>query len=195
MPDDLKVAPLPASDWDASLSSIIEDMDGAPINVHGLMANHPDLLKAWWSFRNYLVQGGALGRRNGELVILRVAVQLRAWYEWGSHVERAMACGLTLEEIERVKQGAKAPGWNASEAALLSAVDELIATHGLAPDSHAKLREHYSVKQVMDIMAIQGMYVILGCMINTWGLELDARVREMLPDGVTKEEFESEFPR
>ena len=195
MADDLKVTPLPVSDWDASLATIVADMGGAPINVHGLMANHPELLKAWWNFRNYSVRGGALGRRNGELVILRVAVHVRAWYEWGSHVERSLACGLSLEEIERVKQGPAAPGWAAGEAALLAAVDELIATHGLAPDSHARLRAHFSVQQIMDVMAIHGMYVILGCMINTWGLELEARVRDKLPDGVTKESFERQFPR
>lgn len=195
MRDELRVSPLPLSDWDASLSCVIEDMKGAPINVHGLMANHPDLLKAWWNFRNYSVLGGELGKRKGELVILRVAVHMKAWYEWGSHVERAMACGLTREEIERVKKGANAPGWDASEALLLEAVDELIATYGLSAETHARLREHYSVKQLMDIMAIHGMYVILGCMINTWGLELDARVQEKLPSDVTKESFESGFPR
>ena len=195
MTDEISAKPLPASDWDASLSHIIDDMNGRPLNVHGLMANHPDLLKAWWSFRNYSVNGGELGKRKGELVILRVAVHMKAWYEWGSHVERALACGLTLEEIERVKLGADAPEWEANEAALLKAVDELIANHGLSPQTHAELREHYSIRQVMDLIAIQGLYVILGCMINTWGLTLDAHVQEQLPEETTRERFEAEFPR
>lgn len=193
MPDDLKVAPVAVSEWDASLADIVTDMHGKPIHVHSLMANHPKLLKAWWSFRNYSVEGGDLGRRKGELVILRVAVHMRAWYEWGSHVERALACGIALEEIERVKQPEPGPEWDESEALLLRAVDELIATYRLSPESHVKLREHYSVRQLMDIMAIHGMYVILGCMINTWGLELDAHVKAKLPESVTKEQFESEI--
>lgn len=195
MPVELDVEPLPLSEWDTSLAPIIDDMKGAPINVHRLMAHHPDLLKAWWNFRNYSVQGGDLGRRKGELVILRVAVLLRAWYEWSSHVERALACGLSRAEIDRVKLGGQAPGWEASEALLLCAVDELFTGHALSMETHAALRDHYSVKQVMDIMAIQGMYVILGCMINTWGLDLDAHTQEKLPDDVTRESFESEFPR
>lgn len=195
MPENPKVTPLPVSQWDPSLSHIVADMDGAPINVHRLMAHHPELLKAWWNFRNYAVQGGDLGRRKGELVVLRVAVLLRAWYEWSSHLERALACGLTREEIERVKQGGQAPEWEASEALLLRAVDELFANHALSPETQAALREHYTVRQVMDIMAIHGMYVILGCMINTWGLDLDAHTREKLPGDVTRERFEAEFPR
>jgi hypothetical protein len=47
----------------------------------------------------------------------------------------------------------------------------------------------------MDLIAIQGMYVTLGGMINTWGLELDEHVLEKLPESVSKEQFETEFPR
>ena len=195
MQENLRVFPLPPSQWDPSLKHVIDDMHGAPINVHSLMANHPKLLEAWWNFRNYSVQGGDLGRRKGELVILRTAVNLRAWYEWGAHTERAMACGITVEEIERVKQGASASGWDESEALLFEGVDALVADHGLSEDLHARLRAHYTVQQVMDLMAITGMYLILGFMINTWNLELDARTQAKLPEGVTKEKFETEFPR
>lgn len=195
MSNDAEIAPLDPSEWDPSLAHIVADMKGRPINAHRLMANHPQLLKAWWDFRNYSVQGGALGRRRGELVILRVGLHMRAWYEWGSHVERAQACGLNLAEIERVKQPADAPGWEPAEALLLAAVDELIETRGLGPERLAALAEHYSPQEIMDIMAIHGMYIILGCMINTWGLELDESVAAKLPAGVTKEAFEAEFPR
>lgn len=195
MKDELSVAPLDPKDWDSRLSPVLEDMKGAPLNVHRLMANHPALLQAWWSFRNYSVQGGELGKRKGELVILRTAVLLRSWYEWASHVERGLAAGLGLEEIERVKRGGEAEGWGESEALLLRAVDELFQNRGLAPESHARLREHFSVPQIMDLMAIHGMYVILGTMINTWGLALDEPVREALPETVTQEAFEAEFPR
>jgi 4-carboxymuconolactone decarboxylase len=195
MKNSTKVTPVPVSDWDTSLSHVIEDMKGQPLNVHSLMANHPELLKSWWDFRNYSVAGGDLGKRRGELVILRVAVHMKSWYEWGSHVVRALACGLALEEIERVKQGSQAPEWTASEALLLKAVDELVANHAITPETLDDLYKHYSTRQVMDIIAIQGMYITLGSMINTWGLELDDHVQKKLPESVTKEQFEAEFPR
>lgn len=195
MPSDRKVAPLPPADWDPALAPILKDMKGRPLNVHSLMANHPALLQAWWSFRNHAVNGGALGRRSGELVILRVAVLMKAWYEWASHVERGLACGLSREEIERVKRGAAAPGWSAADAALLAAVDEAVTDHGLSPATDRRLRRHYDLQQAMDIMAIAGMYVILGCMINTWGLKLDPHVAEKLPDDVTQDAFEAAYPR
>lgn len=195
MKDRLEATPLPVSAWDTSLAHILDDTQGRPLNVHALMANHPALLNAWWAFRNHAVGGGELGKRCSELVILRVALRMKAWYEWGSHVERALACGLTLEEIERVKQGAHAPGWSAAEALLLQAVDELLASYAISANTLGELARYYNARQVMDLIAIQGMYVILGGMINTWELELDERVQQKLPAGVSKEQFAAEFPR
>jgi alkylhydroperoxidase family enzyme len=191
----LDVKPLAIADWDDSLASVIDDMDGKPLNVHSLMAHNPALLKAWWDFRNYSVDGGTLGKRKGELVILRVATHMKSWYEWASHVERSLACGLTMNEIERLRQGADDAEWDAAEAVMLRCVDELVETHGLKTASHAALRKHFSIPQIMDIIAIHGMYVILACMIKTWGLELDAHVKAKLPEGITQEGFEAGYAR
>lgn len=185
----MKVLPLDPAGWDPSLAPVLEDMGGNPLNVHRLMAHNPALLSAWWAFRNHGVNGGALGPRRGELVILRVGVLVKSWYEWASHVDRALRIGLSLEEIERVRAGGEAPGWSEPEALLLSAVDELVADHGLSEPTHAALRRHFSVAEIMDLIAIHGMYVILGCMINTWGLTLDADVEARLPEGVKTRSF------
>lgn len=185
----MKVKPLPVEQWDAGLKDIVDSMAGQPINVHKLMAHHPDLLRAWWSFRNHSVRGGALGSRLGELVILRVAVHMEAWYEWASHVDRSLAIGLSLEEIERVKQGAAAPGWTEQEKWLLQAVDELIETHAISAPTLDNLGVYCSLPQIFDLIAIQGMYVILAGMINSFGLELDESVQNRLPKVVTESAF------
>jgi hypothetical protein len=41
----------------------------------------------------------------------------------------------------------------------------------------------------MDIMAIQGMYVILACMIKTWGLPLDSDVQARVSQHTTEKRF------
>ena len=181
------VAPLPVKQWPDSLAHIVDDMKGNPINVHALMANNPALLKAWWNFRNYSVKGGSLGQRKAELVILRVAIHMGAWYEWGSHVERSIACGISLDEIYNVRQSVPGQDWSKEEGLLLQAVDQLVESHAIDEELLSSLNQHYSTEQLMDIIAIHGMYVILGCMINTWGLALDQRVFDKLPESVQKE--------
>ncbi len=182
--------PLPLTQWDESLDHVVDDMNGRPLNVHSLMANNPDLLNAWWNYRNYAVQGGALAQRDCELVILRVAVQMRSWYEWASHVDRGLASGLSVEEIERVRQGPGASGWDTHDVLLLQSVDELINEHTISSVTQDKLAEHFSANQVMDIIAIHGMYVTLGCVVNTFGLALDKTVESRLPASVSRDEFE-----
>ena len=44
----------------------------------------------------------------------------------------------------------------------------------------------------MDVIAVHGMYVTLACMINTWGLELDERIKAKLPDGHSERVFVSD---
>ncbi|NIP67983.1 MAG: hypothetical protein GTO04_02000, partial [Planctomycetales bacterium] len=121
MSNDTPLSPLPPAVWEASLRRILDDMGGQPLAVHGLMANHPGLLSAWWNLRNYTVTGGDLTQRQAELVILRVAWHMRNWYEWGSHVHRALSAGLTESEIEGVKRGAEGGGWARPEQLLLTA--------------------------------------------------------------------------
>ena len=175
--------------WDPSLDFIIKQMNGAPLNVHKLLAKHPKLLAAWWNFRNYSVEGGDLGRRCGELVILRVASYLKSWYEWSSHVDRSLKCGLELNEIKNVNKILDQNDWNNKEFLLLSAVDQLIEKKHLDNDLYSDLRSYFSDKQIMDIVAIHGMYIILGCMINIWGLTLEEDIAMRLPESVTEAQF------
>ena len=184
-----QVSPLNPKKWDKRLKQVIRDTKGAPINVHQLMAHNPTLLTAWWSFRNHSIRGGTLGKRLGELVILRVAVHMQAWYEWASHVDRALACGLSIDDIQRVLNHDLTKGWQSADASLLKAVDELINSHSLSKKTQTQLAENFSVAQVMDIMAIQGMYVILACMIKTWGLTLDQEVQNRIAQQANDYDF------
>jgi alkylhydroperoxidase family enzyme len=179
--------PVPLQKWDVSLRRVIDDMGGRPLNIHALMANHPHLLNAWWDLRNYTVNGGDLEQRHCELAILRVASHMDSWYEWASHVERGLACGLTLDEIEKVRSGN--PDWGDADAVLLEAVDELSQENRISSGMLKRLGACFSKQQILDVILLYGMYMTLACMIKTWGLELDPHVAECLPGSVTESSF------
>ena len=189
MQSHIKSSLVETENWDPSLDFIIKQMNGAPLNVHKLLAKHPRLLAAWWNFRNYSVEGGDLGRRCGELVILRVASYLKSWYEWSSHVDRSLKCGLKLSEIKNVDKELDESDWSKKEFLLLSAVDQLIAKKRLDNNFYRDLRSYFTDKQIMDIVAIHGMYIILGCMINIWGLTLEDDIAQRLPESITETQF------
>lgn len=186
---------LPLQQWDESLDHVITDMNGRPLNVHGLMANHPDLLNAWWDMRMYAVKGGALSQRDCELLILRVAVHMECWYEWASHVVRGKAAGLTIEEIKRVQEGPQADEWSNHDAILLQSVDDLFGQRQIATETREQLDGHFAPQQVLDIIAIYGVYVTLGCMINTWDTSLDESVQSRLPEEFSRSAFEGRAPQ
>lgn len=168
--------PLDVEQWPPELATIAGDMNGKPINVHKLMANNPALLNAWWTFRNHSVTGGSLGIRKAELLILRAGVHMQCWYEWGSHVDRALKADINMEEIQLVLEPDTGEHWSDEEAALLCAVDELTRDHSIQTQTLESLEKHYDNAQIMDLIAIHGMYLILAGMIKTWGLALDEDV-------------------
>ena len=175
------LATLEVDDWDGSLRTVINDMGGAPLNVHKLLANQPGLLRAWWAFRNYVVSGGALGLRNAEIVILRTAVHVGAAYEWHSHVVRARAAGLSMHEIDRVRQGAKA-GWDDADALLIRCVDELVESCQLGQASLDEFANAFGRTAALDLIAIHSSYLMLGMVLNTWPVELDEDIASQLAE-------------
>ncbi len=191
MTDASKLQTVPAEAWDSSLAHIIEDMDGKPLNIHRLLANHPDLLNAWWSLRKFLVAGGSLGRRNAELVILRTAVCARNWYEWASHVVRGLDSELSLTEIERVVDGPAHPDWDEPDTLLLLAVDALETRAALDSEIVAGLETHFGRTAVLDLIALRSMYAMLGGMLNAWEVALDEDVADALPQSMTQQWFEN----
>ena len=127
---------------------------------------------------------------------MRVGVHLGAWYEWGSHVDRAMRIGMTTGTIFETLKAQ--PDLVAPEVLLLSAVDELMLDRGISTVTRAALERCYSTAQIMDIIAIQGMYVILGGFIKTWDLALDDAVADRIATVTNRVDFEhaaSEFRR
>ena len=135
------------------------------------------------------VQGGDLDQRDCELVILRVAVHMKAWYEWAAHVDRGLAAGLSLDDIYRVAEGPSSDGWNKRDASLLKSVDQLVENHRIEVETQTALGAYFSEKQVMDIVSLQGQYVTIACIVGTWEIELEDHIAERLPEAVTERSF------
>jgi hypothetical protein len=81
--------------------------------------------------------------------------------------------GLSVDEIERIRQGEFASGWALEDELVLRATSECLQKRRITKKTLADLHERFDTTQLMDLIAIFGVYVILGTMINTWGLELD----------------------
>ena len=154
-----RLQPLPTDEWPAELDEIQQRL-GTPLNIHSVMAHHAELVKAWMPYRYHIVGESSLQPRHRELLILRTAVNCKAEYEWEHHVVRGREAGLSDEEIQRVKDGPAASGWEPAEAALLSAADGCQREAKISDDTYSELATHFDDRQLLDhIQALPGRCV------------------------------------
>lgn len=172
--------PVVTADDDPRLAELfskgLNGPDGHPLNIFGTLGNHPDLLRRWLVFAAHVLSKNTLEARDRELLILRTGWNCRSRYEWGQHVLIARECGISDEEIERVKAGPDADGWSDHDRLLLTASDELHTDSSLSDQSWAALGERYSTEQVLDLVATVGNYHLVAMFLNTCRVELDEGV-------------------
>ena len=174
-----RLAPLSEPEWDDEVRAILGPMagpGGRPLNIFATLAHHPKLLKRWLVFGGHVLAKSTLPPRERELAILRVGWLCRAEYEFGQHVVIARGVGVTDEEIDRVTAGPDAPGWDAGDAALLRAVDELHRDAFVGDATFAALAARYDTRQILDLIFAVGQYQLVSMALNTLGVQLDPGV-------------------
>ncbi len=146
---------------------------GPVLNIFRTLIKSPRAYKAfmWWG--GYILSDhNALPPRERELVILRTGYNWKSGYEWAQHVRIGKDCGLTDEEIERIKAGPDAKGWSDLDAALLRATDDL-TSDGHVSDASWEALGDLSEKQRMDLVMTVGQYTQVSMMLNSYGVQLD----------------------
>ena len=187
-PTSPRITPLPPDQWSEEVMQAIAVLrppdakqplrrrTGGPkgLNVLGTLARHPSLMKAYHTFNGHILSSSTLTPRQRELLILRVAALRDAAYEWEQHVIIAADAGIDDDEIARVREGADAPGWSASDAALVGAVDELVADAVVSDATWSALAETLDEQQLMDLVFTVGAYDLLAMAFRSFGIQLDA---------------------
>jgi 4-carboxymuconolactone decarboxylase len=192
-----RITPVLPSDWDAAcydaLSVFPNGRDfvlahwqkGGAGGMHalGAMLRHPTLAKAFLTFNNHIATASSVCKRVKEILILRISWLRRSEYELIQHLILGRRAGLTEAEIERIQVGPDAPGWEPADADLVRAVDDLHAHARIQDETWARLRAHYDIGQMLDIVFAVGCYDILAMVFKTCDLTLEPGV-EPLPDAV-----------
>lgn len=138
-----------------------------PPNLFLTMGRAPKLFRGWLRFAGRLMPGGSLPRREAELVILRVAHLRGCDYEFEHHVRLGKRAGIGKTELAQVVVGPSAEGWTARERAILTAVDELVATDDLSDETWAALRQYLDEKHVVEFVLLVGHYEMLATFLLT----------------------------
>lgn len=190
-----RVAPVLPPDWNATVLDAVGAFphgrdfvlstykQGGARGMHGLgvILSHPALAKAFLTFNNHVASASSVSRRIREILILRISWLRRAEYEFVQHVVLGLRAGLTNEEIERIQQGPEAAGWDAVDADLVRAVDELHADACISDKTYERLSVHFTPTQLMDIVFCVGCYDLLAMVFKTFGAQVEPGVDPLDP--------------
>jgi alkylhydroperoxidase family enzyme len=76
-----------------------------------------------------------------------------------------------------VKQGPDADGWDAADAALLRAADELLEDAFISDETWQALAGRFETEQLIDVIFTVGQYNLVSMALNTLGVQLDDGVK------------------
>lgn len=174
-----RISPLRESEWTDEQRGVLEPFhrEGLIYNVRATLARHWEAAKKFTVWSSHVMGNtSTLVPRQREMLILRIGWLCQAEYEWGQHVRYARKAGLRDDEIARIKAGPDAKGWDAFDASLLRAADELHADACISDATWAALNERFTTQQCMDVVFTVGQYNLVSMALNTFGVQLDEGV-------------------
>lgn len=152
--------------------------NGKLFNIFRTLIHYPVLFGNWLKFANYVLsKRSSISARDREIAILRIGWLCQAEYEWAQHVIIGKAAGITDAEIERIAAGPLATGWNAFDAAIVRAADELHQDKIVSDATWKTLSERYNEQQMLDLVFAVGQYNLVSMVLNTFGVQLDPGLR------------------
>lgn len=184
-----RIAPATADHWSEPVSAILANTTRAsdapdgkgPPNILYTIAHHPALLPPFLGFSATLAMRGVLPRRESELLALRASLNCRSAFEWGHHVEYALAEGMSQAEIDRIVAGPAHADWSTRDRLLLRAADELHAEQQLRDETFEALEAELDSAQIVELCFVVGHYTMLSMVANATGVAVEDRVPAM-PD-------------
>jgi 4-carboxymuconolactone decarboxylase len=173
-----RIPPLPAAEQDEQQRELLSGVrvtDAPAANIFATLVRHPGLFRRWLPFGGKLL-AGKLPVRDRELLILRTAHLCDAEYEWGQHRLIGLKAGITEAEVERVRRGSEAEGWEPFDAALMSAADELHANARISDATWETLASRFDERQLIEVPMVVGHYHLVAFTLNSLGVELEPGV-------------------
>ena len=174
-PHPLRLAPLPADEWDerarAAIASLIPTERANPVgagNVLSTMVRHPDLTAAYLPFNAYLLTRSTLSPRIREVALLRVVHRANCGYLWSHHIPIALRAGLSESDIDDIRSGRCA---DATDQAVIRAVDDLTSASTIGQATWDELCRLFTPEQCMDLTFTIGGYLLLALAVNTFGVQ------------------------
>lgn len=152
---------------------------GIPLpNLYRVLGASPDMLKAWLDFAWSLRLDAKTPRGLRELMIMRGALLSGVAYEWAHHWPMALAAGVSEEKLLALRDWRQSPLFSEAERAALQATDEITTGPGASDETIARLKEHFSSSEIVEMTLTASFYVCVSRLLKS----LDVDVEEEYAD-------------
>lgn len=177
-----RIAPLPEAEWTEDVRTVAAAFEpvGMP-NLVATYARHPVAAQALLPHLQYIWAESTLPPRHRTLLSLRTLWLTESPYLWAHRAARALEEGLTPADLERVAHGPDAPGWDAFEALVIRAGDELVVDAFISDATWSALDVEYDIPQLIDTIDTVGALTMHAGMVNSLGVALESGAGPALP--------------
>lgn len=165
-------------DFEEPIKDFIKER-GSIFNLRATIMKHKDLFLRWGLFASQIFVHSDIPTREKEIIILRAAWLCKSEYEWEHHLIGGKRAGLTDDDIDRIKEGSEAEGWEPFEAALVRAVEELYLDSFITDSTWQILAGRFESYQLIEIIFIVGYYSLLASALNTLGVQLESMYKKI----------------
>jgi 4-carboxymuconolactone decarboxylase len=134
---------------------------------YNMMLRSPVMGQRMFNLLDYLRFNTSVPRRLNEFAIL---IQARLWtsqLEWTAHYPLAIKAGLSEGVANDLKEGKRPASMQPDEAAAYDLCMELSTNHVVSDATFKKARDIFSDQQVVDLIAVSGIYITAAMLSNT----------------------------
>lgn len=147
------------------------------------LLNHPELTRQVSDLGAFLRFGsGALPDALRELIILWVARQLNAAYEWVKHEPVAREAGVEAAVIEAIRSRHEPPGLNDLQKAALTAARCVLERRSIPLAAQDILTAALGVKGAVELVVLCGFYEMIAGVIFAFDVPLPEGARHPFPE-------------
>jgi len=152
---------------------------GAPFQV---WLQSPELCDRVEQLGSYLRWDSSLPLRLRELSLLIAARRFDAQYSWNAHVDVAVREGIPRSAIDALAAGGEPVFDREEDQVFYAFCDELLREHFVPQELFDQMVVHFGEVGVVDTVASLGNFTMLGMLLNTFEVDLQADREPPYPD-------------
>jgi alkylhydroperoxidase family enzyme len=160
-----------------SLNLEIRRLRGRILNLHRILANNEDALRAFMAMSRYVRDESSLPGSLRELAIVTVAHALNDEYELHQHRPIARELGITEVQLKEIADWPKSTSFSKEQRAVIAFASECTVRRHVSDVTFARLSEHLSAHQIVDLALIVGWYQLCHVVIDALGVEIEPKMR------------------